>query len=144
MRTREAQLLRTIADMSYKTFEMYRYDDHEELASHIVYEVATQLNIPTSYLEATQSSDIQYVASFNVRIGRHSICVPRLFMAGNNREAILKARNLAAHLFPGEPSIDDNGVYFFSGGEVAVKLEKLVTINPFDFSVEVSTQKEAA
>jgi hypothetical protein len=41
-------------------------------------------------------------------------------------------------------TIDDNGVYFFSDGDVAVKLEKLAAINPFDMSVEESIKEEAA
>lgn len=145
MRTREAELLRTIADMSYAVMGMYQYQDHESLASHIVFEVADQLGIPQGFLESTPDSDIPYMASFHVRIGKHAILVHRVFMAQNNREAMLKSRNISALLFPGSPRVDDNGVYFFDGGEVAVRLEKLVSLNPFDLSVEESLlEREAA
>ncbi len=136
MRTRNAQLLATIADITYAAMPMYRRHDHELVAQGIVYEVSKQLNIPQDYLDCTSDHDILYLASFHVRIGRHSIFVPRIFIAQNNGDAMCKARNIQALIFPGGATIGDNGVYFFSDGEVAVNLEELTIINPFDMFIK--------
>jgi len=102
MRTRNAQLLATIADITYAAMPMYRYHDHELMVQDIVYEVSNQLDVPQDYLDRTPGNDTPYLASFQVRIGRHAIFVPRIFMAQNNGDAMLKARSIQALLFPGE------------------------------------------
>lgn len=130
----------TIVGITQKSMMMYPIEVHYGVVDEILYQIEYLFGVPTNYLTKDGPPETPYFANFHVRIGHRLIVVPRIFMSPNNREAMLKARNLQATLFPGSPRVDDFGVYFFDGGEVAVSLERLVAINPFDLSVDETVE----
>lgn len=134
------ELRDAIVSITQKSMMMYPIETHYGVVDEILYQIECLLGVPPNYLAKEGPPETPYFASFHVRIGHRLIMVPRIFMAPNNREAMLKARNLQTLLFPGSPRVDDTGVYFFDGGEVAVALERLVAINPFDLSVDETVE----